>query len=98
MNEFKGTPGPWRVEKRYFVESNTDPKDILGIGTVADCRPYATDRHPEAEANARLVAAAPDLLAALAGLVERLERENGWVQTEDGLSAARAAIHKALHG
>ncbi len=62
MSEAKHTAGPWLADRRYFVESIADPKDIRAIGTVADCRPFATDTHPEAEANARLIAAAPAML------------------------------------
>lgn len=47
------------------------------------------------EGNARLIAAAPELLAELEKLVERIERANGWDQRDDGLSGARAAIAKA---
>ncbi len=46
-------------------------------------------RRPEAEANARLIAAAPDLLAALEDLIGPAPYD---------YDAARAAISKARHG
>jgi hypothetical protein len=49
------------------------------------------------EANARLIAAAPDLLAALKGLTERLDHHFGSPQTWDWKeqAEARTAIAKA---
>ena len=71
----KHTPGPWRVEENTtLVWGNCSPDDYStrGMGyPIATCRtnpsgnwstgPYAD----EAEANARLTAAAPELLEAL---------------------------------
>lgn len=62
MSESKHTPGPWMMATR--------PSSIVGWPVVA---PYAMGRsvcnvtagHDESAANARLIAAAPDLLAAL---------------------------------
>jgi hypothetical protein len=53
--------------------------------------------HGQGEANVRLIAAAPDLLAALQDLCETIEREASDVDSWAGrqLDAARAAIAKA---
>ena len=87
----KHTPKPWRVER------NTDGKP-MGVSSPANMRhdldllcslPYA-DRQwspEEVEANGRLIAAAPDLLASLIAMTEIISRPNQ--------AAARAAIAKA---
>jgi len=58
------------------------------------------EQFAEAEANARLIAAAPDLLAALKALVVGVERDDnpsdqGHCEHSDEMNAARAAIAKA---
>lgn len=64
------TPGPWRLSERpqagYGVVAEK-PKVSGGTDAICTCRPaYRTDKsHDEAEANARLIAAAPDLLETL---------------------------------
>lgn len=66
MNESKHTPGPWRVSQTHGMSSGT-PRNLYTIngasGTVA-----ATPNPGNADnaANAALIAAAPDMLAALA--------------------------------
>jgi hypothetical protein len=59
------TPGPWNI-------SGTDtrtgaPAMVSGKGDAAICDLYR--RNPDNEANARLIAAAPELLAALERLM-----------------------------
>jgi hypothetical protein len=54
------TPGPWKASASGAVFATTPDNDIIG---VADCRTVDTDRF-EREANARLIAAAPELLEA----------------------------------
>lgn len=76
--KFRGTPGPWRVDGHvgrndivnYSIISISG--DAVGCAPIAEVlrynpRPIPTER---VEANARLLAAAPDLLAALESLVE----------------------------
>lgn len=53
---------------------------------------YGRIDQAEADANARLIAAAPDLLAALLGCIPQLELGNG---EAEHVKAARAAIAKA---
>ena len=85
------TPGPWRV---------FDGADhfIIGIGElngdgITDCGfGIWRGKSEEAQANARLIAAAPDLLAALRNFMEadgHSDFEESW------WTAARAAIAKA---
>lgn len=69
------TPGPWRVE--HNTQHGASVRGIHGI-TVAWCgtaSAWATDgshtiRQDEARANARLVAAAPEMLAALRAVMD----------------------------
>lgn len=67
----KHTHGPWEVESHY----SPDGSDLVILHdqctVIADCRNQCGVRDcDEAEANARLIAAAPDLLEAL----ERIRR------------------------
>lgn len=63
---------------------------VMGWGRDFDC-------DPEMQANARLLAAAPDLLSALSVLVFRAELVSGHLGAEgrEACDAARAAIAKA---
>jgi hypothetical protein len=94
------TPGPWKVDQQrrahgYNVavfSGDIAVADVPGIG-----KDPAND--PEADANARLIAAAPELLGALddlawiveAGRVEPVAR----AEVDERLERARAAIAKA---
>lgn len=75
------TPGPWYV-CRY------DPAVVLdGVGReVADCSTFETMPLEEA-ANARLVAAAPELLAAIEQLIDYAQPDN-WDEGNDPDQAA----------
>jgi hypothetical protein len=78
------TPGPWRV-------SSIRPTQIMddhGI-VIAECLDRGTET-PFPEANARVMAAAPDMLALLEEIVEPHELTN-----DEVLEQARAAIQKA---
>lgn len=57
----KHTPGPWKVENDHYITA--------GIDYVADVGD-ATTRDKEIAANARLIAAAPDLLEACKEAIE----------------------------
>ena len=89
------TPGPWDRELRFVVPHNVDANNFHGIAKV-----YGPDR----EANARLIAAAPDLLAALERTNDLIHyhlgdptQEDGWKNEEihEAWLAARTAIAKA---
>lgn len=59
------TPGPWQIEKDGVSSTNApDDGDI-----ICDAPIYAEHSMKRWEANARLIAAAPDLLAALQAIV-----------------------------
>lgn len=90
MSETKHTPGPWHVgDHRGIIVY-----DVNGIA-IADAKTFH-GKHGEgaAEANARLIAAAPELLEALIALVEfdpSIHRKEGPAR----YAKAREAISKA---
>ncbi len=108
--ETKHTPGPWyalRGQRNISIRHKTGDKflPMVNVASVrgkfpADC-PYGSS-----EANARLIAAAPELLEALQAVLrsfptDRDMRDAGWERAEIDLAcrdyeAARAAISKAL--
>lgn len=105
--ENRPTPGPWEVEEDFVV---------IAAGVQEICRVLEVDDFPcveegteedvqtECKANARLIAAAPDLLAALTSIVagqihgwtpDILDAQHIDITFEAGsLRAARAAIAK----
>ena len=103
----KHTPGPWMVEKwngargETFVQvqgpfEKSEAFDAMSgrpIGQDRRCiARCGTTREDVVEANASLIAAAPELLAALRGLVCELDSVK---VPAPGLVHARAAIAKA---
>jgi hypothetical protein len=94
----KHTPGPWEAS-RWRVCGRIDTDRIC---VICDTAHNAKSRTPENEANARLIAAAPDLLAACQQLLKDFNQL--WLDTTDGEhgepldqgpNMARAAIAKA---
>ena len=91
MTKAKHTPGPWWAD--FDGEDTFDGVEIQQVGRlhyvpVANVPVDYTDRE-EREANARLIAAAPDLLDALEEAVS--QHGHGLVN----LDAARTALAKA---
>lgn len=95
----KHTPGPWAVEDPMFgeltiVETGKQTYEWRFIASI-DISPNDPDHSIpifEAKANARLISAAPDLLAALKELVGQRDAH---FHTLSAWDAARAAIAKA---
>ncbi len=79
-SRFKGTPGPWEVVRHYEIRSS------VTLMTIADVVKYESG---VARDNARLIAAAPDLLAVVQSALSVGYDENGWQ------AKARAALKKA---
>jgi hypothetical protein len=112
MSAFKGTPGPWQVVNGTDIFTRLGGRNASGVEAawndgwhIADCDmgPSFTEEgqadipYAEKQANARLFAAAPELLN-LAERVARLNRDAGEIGA--GMLAylideARAAIAKA---
>ena len=87
------TPGPWTAE-------TTDRTGVAGYMVTARvaCIASVSNLRGHARVNARLIAAAPDLLAALEGIMPVVEayvpyRSDGWHFKL--VEAARAALRKA---
>ncbi len=90
MNTTQHTPGPWYLdahdEKGWFLLSESGP-DIMA--EPFDC----------ADADARLIATAPDLLSALEGALECLRMDSDMEEDfAPEIEKARAAIAKAKGG
>jgi len=95
----KHTPGPWHYRRgdewshSVVTHHGTLPDGSQNCWTVADINKM---REPEHEANARLIAAAPELLEALQACEARLTHlAQNSVNVVAELKQARAAIAKA---
>ena len=98
MSEAKHTTGPWNVPFREF----TKIKAANGAH-IATC--HKLTNLVNLEANSRLIAAAPDLLEALQGILGYFDSGNSVSVSQatikassDEIKAARAAIAKATGG
>ncbi len=80
------TPGPWVVNTRTLSVIEPAGASFDAIATVQ------ASNVPEWEHNARLIAAAPCLLAALAAIIEA---DDCGALTQDDIERGRAAIAKA---
>ena len=103
------TPGPWKHIGGWAVYSQDDrPLARAACAFAADClRESSEDERwnaesaipdSEAESNARLIAAAPELLAALKRIIDDFEAKTDASASSYWLpkwEAARAAIAKA---
>jgi len=108
----KHTPGPWKIKRmkhsefsfwHYAIEHTTNARDCF---VVRECGPVWSRptkgkpyRNAEALANARLIAAAPELLSALKAIVNEYEQDV-WNCIEptvsiDHYEASKQAIAKA---
>ena len=100
----KYTPGPWFVEGWSVLCGNQNDPEIIARTDLDD--PMAVANRPNAhgmttaEDNARLIAAAPDLLAALEVIAEGAEENwNDWAkngyETTEPIDFARVTKEKA---
>ena len=91
------TPGPWRLT----IYKITEGEKVISYGwSIVDAKSrsvplHSIDGSKQALANARLIAAAPELLEALQGALESMETG---VTSLGVIRAARAAIAKATGG
>jgi hypothetical protein len=90
------TPGPWeRGNNEGFWGQNCCIEADTEIGPVVVCD-FVHSSAVEEDANAALIAAAPDLLAACQAFVDWWEQEGqGERALRGALAAARAAIARA---
>lgn len=92
----KWTKGPWHVSSEFNDECVVGPDHRV----VADCAVIRLTEHGGVEknrANARLTAAAPDMAAALADLIETFEQDGdfNWMLKWPEFAKARDALAKA---
>jgi hypothetical protein len=89
----KHTPGPWDHDNRLgIIRNGTQPTGLFHIADCADPTAHQIDgTREEREANARLIAAAPEMAKALQAIVAG--GITGWSLAKH--NAARAALEKA---
>lgn len=104
----KHTPGPWKVRKHWFdggayevYPSRGRKPDVGTWAAIAEVTDYVS-KNESARANARLIAAAPELLSALIQLRKAIKSvepvETSLVVIEnvlDAMKSADAVIAKA---
>lgn len=101
------TPGPWTTFPQHFstVPDGEDPDTYVGANGKAVCTvstwgaDYANDT--EAQANARLIAAAPEMLEALRALFDHCAmvhkhwgENSNQREADEAISAARALLQR----
>lgn len=92
MSAAQHTPGPWSAERSPLNDSNVFM--AVSAGDRGDVV-YVTLRQIEVEANAHLIAAAPELLAAARRALAVLKATGESVRSGNALGALDAAIAKA---
>jgi hypothetical protein len=94
------TPGPWKIAPGEYNDPDQGEGDAWGSVITEDPAGWyvaTVEYHPgdgDPEANARLIAAAPDLLWALRVILDDLPSKRDWLDP-DVEKAARAAIARA---
>lgn len=98
MKQTKHTPGPWRIGENAMGDPHTiwAAQPGMSVGGVFDSS-YGEDAPPrkQANANARLIAAAPELLDALV-LVERIIEKHRLAGTDQNPKGFRDIIGAAI--
>ena len=102
MSESKHTPGPWKPAMMNSRLMNVLPHRVHGFivqivgGADGQMVAHAHGRtEKECEANARLIAAAPDMLEALQGAAEAFKPYDRFKVDVDAMRKLEAAIAKA---
>lgn len=96
MAESKHTPGPWLVVKcdGGFRAFDTDDWTIIGQNKIVPALVWGGVAFEEGKANARLIAAAPEMLEALQAARSILDEQI----SPNACAMADAAIAKAIGG
>ena len=94
------TPGPWSAvafgkDGSWDVHRKTPTLDGGYFARVEPLHHATREARDEAEANARLIAAAPDLLAACNFAYQALTDRHGAVEDDEAIEALTTAIAKA---
>jgi hypothetical protein len=98
MNEAKRTPGPWFWDCDGLWQRGDGKPYPKGAAVLTASYEYGSDPSVDcSDADADLIAAAPDLLEALVALVDSLAAadEEGLIEHAPQMEAARAAIAAA---
>lgn len=96
MSETKHTPGPWFVQNGFnTIYSFYGETSGLTTAVASALHKQLKGGEEEAGANAKLIAAAPDLLEALKGLVNDVKGKPNDTRYATHLKIAEAAIEKA---
>lgn len=97
MTDVKHTLGPWELELlddgSFYVF--TLPTVDMGSAFTVCRRGSIAHRVDQSHANARLIAAAPELLDGARGLLELLDQIDDEAGSDERVQQARAAIAKA---
>lgn len=88
MSKFTFTPGPWNAEPDGFDAYRIKSEDFGGVAYLHDPLASALNRNKELTANARLIAAAPEL----AGLLADIQRN--YAATSSGAAFATAYTNR----
>ncbi len=92
----KHTPGPWRQSQDYEVR-HSDSNNLIAMATYSNVDSVDPNRMC-ALGNARLIAAAPELLQFAKGCEDWLASLPAEIETRHMLYAVREAIAKATGG
>lgn len=96
----KHTPGPWKAQSRCASDGTLVVKDAsfdeICVVREKTLRDY-TDEDKKHVANARLIAAAPDLLAACEAVLKADANPQPWLEPKysNAIAQARSALSKA---
>ncbi|CAG9418387.1 TPA: hypothetical protein ACS78B_003725 [Providencia alcalifaciens] len=101
--EFKGSKAPWHIGSHPFEYKNRHTVRCDNNSVIAHIlQPGDTESAAIAQADTRLIAAAPELLESLRELVSAMERyeidvdERAPVKHKEMMNKANSAIAKAL--
>lgn len=94
---FKGTPGNWSDMSgdNASIDIVLDNAATISVDRINRYDGQLVGERSEMEANAHLIAAAPDLLQACIDFVNKVD--SGRAKSTDSYNQMKAAIHKALN-
>lgn len=97
------TPGPWKVSVGYREDGYAKITSEAHFGLASVVVEVDGKAYPKGESNARLIAAAPEMLAALEAALLELEANKaamvgpGWAAQRTMTGGAILAVSRAIH-